>query len=252
MSTVVRTLVILVVTFSFTLLYGAQSSEYKLRVVTEDIYPMSYLDPETQKPAGYATDYLVQLLEEAKVEYSIDVLPWSRALNIASEESNVLIYAIARSSDREERFQWLKQILSLKTGLYSLKSRQASLNLNPETLKEAKIGVIRGDYTHLGLERLGYTKLIPTNDEIQLGNLLKKGRVDYICSTSEWLEFFEPRLDLKNDRLVSVFPIPELDLGIFYALSLKTPQTLYQHLKDAEKALTARGVRLITPHDPEE
>ena len=53
-----------------------------LQIVTEGLKPVSYIDPETGKMAGFASEYLQDILALTDIEYQFSVYPWTRTYKI--------------------------------------------------------------------------------------------------------------------------------------------------------------------------
>jgi len=75
---------------------------HSLRVVTEDSYPVQYVENGQLK--GKNATSINTALEMMKLDASIEVLPWARAYNMALSTPNVLIFSITRTPEREDLF----------------------------------------------------------------------------------------------------------------------------------------------------
>ncbi len=92
----------------------------KVNVVTEDAYPFQYI--KNNKIVGPTTDLVKKLLTEAHVDYEINMYPWARAYNLALSKPNTIIYSIARTKEREDKFLWIGSLMQLKYALYGLEN----------------------------------------------------------------------------------------------------------------------------------
>jgi polar amino acid transport system substrate-binding protein len=106
----------------------------KIKVVTEDTFPIQYL--EKGQVLGPATDLVKSVLAEAGLPYSIEVLPWARAYNIALNEPNTMIYSLARTEQREGLFQWIGSVMRLNYYLVGMESLKLSQPITLESLKK--------------------------------------------------------------------------------------------------------------------
>ena len=130
-------------------------AEEVLRVVTENWRPYSYEENKTAK--GSATEVIRKVLEKANIQYKIRVYPWARAYKIATEEKNVLIYAIARTPERENNFKWVRPITAPdNTYLYKLSERKDIIINTLDDAKKYQIGVIRKSVYHQFLTKHGF------------------------------------------------------------------------------------------------
>jgi polar amino acid transport system substrate-binding protein len=87
-------------------------------VYTESYPPYSYLTKDGRLD-GLSTRLVRRLLDETGIEYRIIHVPWTRAYRATLEEDNALIYTIARQEGREDLFQWLVQLGSIKFHLFA-------------------------------------------------------------------------------------------------------------------------------------
>ena len=144
--------------FLITILDGTRyvKAEEVLRVVTENWRPYSYEENKVVK--GRTTEIVRKVLERANISYKIKVYPWARAYKIASEEKNVLIYAIARTPERENNFKWVRPITTPDNiYLYKLAERKDIIINTLDDARKYQIGVIRRSMYHQFLTKHGFT-----------------------------------------------------------------------------------------------
>ncbi len=87
-------------------------------IYTESYPPYSYLTKDGQLD-GLSTRLVRRLMDETGLTYRIVLVPWTRAYRATLEEDNALIFTIARSEGREDLFEWLVQLGSIKFQLYA-------------------------------------------------------------------------------------------------------------------------------------
>ncbi|MFF7708897.1 transporter substrate-binding domain-containing protein [Pseudomonas sp. NPDC007930] len=97
-----------------------------IEVVTEELPP--YNMTENGQVTGLSTEIVQAVMKQAGVSAPIQVMPWARAYDRASEIPNVLIYSIARTPQREPLFQWVGAIAPTRWFLYSLADKPIHLN----------------------------------------------------------------------------------------------------------------------------
>ncbi len=209
-----------------------------LRVVTEDVYPMTYVDKEDSQVKGYAYEYLKDILNQANINHTIEVLPWSRAYKIATSEPNVLIFGLARTEPREEKFIWLKDFLTIDVYLYGLKSRRDEISRDDQNYIDSPIGVLRDDYNHKKMKEIGYSNLVTSNNIRQRGAMLLRGRIDFIVQGDTYTDLVDERNGLVEGSLYKVKKLPELNVSIYFALN-----------NESEPKLTERIIKAITTLD---
>ena len=205
----------------------------KIRVVTDGLKPLVYYDTETKEIQGIAADMVSDLITESGIPYSMELLPWSRALNIAQNEPNVLIFLIARTESREDKFLWFHQYLSLNYYLYAKQSRLTELNDLVTDYKDARIGVIRNDFTHSELKKRGFNNIVAVENNEALSQMLNRDRIDFICSSDYAIEHFELGLLLSTTDLIQAVELPLQAVPVYFALSLNTDPEIVAKLDQA-------------------
>ena len=62
--------------------------------------------------------------EEAQIECDFKMLPWNRSMRMALEGPNSGLVSTARTTERENLFQWVGPLISGQNCIYKLASRQ--------------------------------------------------------------------------------------------------------------------------------
>ncbi len=203
----------------------------KIRVVTDGLKPLVYFNAETEEIQGVAADMVKDILTQSAMPYSMEILPWSRALYIAQHEPNVLIFIIARTEPREDHFIWLHNYLTLNYFLYAKQSRKDELTTTVADYKNARIGVVRNDFTHSELKRRGFNNLVTVEDNIALSQMLLRDRIDFICSSDYAIDHFELGDMLSTTELFQATDLPLQAVPVYFALSKSTSSEVVNKLK---------------------
>ena len=211
----------------------------RLTVVTEYLPIYQYV--EKGEVVGPSTQIVKRVLEHAEVEYSIRVLPWRSAYNLALEHENILIYTIVRIAPRENLFKWIRPLGRGGTAdLYRLRKNE---HVNPTTIDEAKKYIIlvdRDTMSHHWLVYHGFEN-IRVHENIRYANITKmlfgeRGPLVAIDSLTWEHELKEYGLNRANTvRVMTLFETP-----IYMALSLKTSDDLLQKLQDSYDLLLSK------------
>lgn len=199
----------------------------KISIVTEESYPANYT-AEDSDIRGFAADYIKYALNQNDVPFDITIYSWNRAFKIANQDENVIIFPIARTPEREASFHWLHEIMTVSYYIYGLKSREDEFVDTPN-FKDYKIGVIAGGITQKLLEERDLTNITLAKDYVQLINLIRKNRVDFIATSSFGILisrgkypdiYFKPYLKLTNR-----------EIKLYYALSRSSSDAVADKLK---------------------
>jgi len=149
-----------------------------LRVVTEDT-AYSYL--ENGKVAGTASRVVEATLQRAGLnDYQVSLYPWARAYDMALREPGVLIYLIARTSEREALFRWVGEIMRIDYHFYKLRERDDIRVPDLEAAKAYRIGVMRDDVRHQYLQANGFSKIVVSAHNSDNFKRLVNGQVDLV------------------------------------------------------------------------
>ncbi len=227
------------------LLYAAichQVWGQSLNVVTEEYAPYNY--SHLGQVEGLGTQIVKATLQRAGFEYRIKILPWSRALHLAQNNPNTLIYSISRTLEREPYFYWIGPIATIESHFFSLKSRQ---DIQPfSQLKDARkyrIGSIRDDYIEQFLLLHGFTNLQRNNNHQANLDKLLLGRIDLWPVSKETASYYLALRDLSFDQelklvhTISAFSGTEL----YMAMGLDTPIEIVEQLRQALVQLKSDG-----------
>lgn len=227
------------------LLFGFEpgnAAEEELLVLTEELPPFNYQEGGAVK--GFATEIVAKLLGEAKLTYKIELVPWSRAYKTALKRPNTLIYTMAKTEARKDKFHWVGKISNRRLSLFRLRSRQDLANMTLEEAKEkAKIAVIRGDASTEKLLEMGFpeknmTKMRDTGHNLCVKHVMG-GRSDFFSLNPYSLKY-RIRSGIYPDVFTEQFVIHDGD-GYYIAASLGTDPSVLKSLRDAHKRLVKSG-----------
>ena len=213
----------------------SRAESITLRVVTEDSYPLQYV--QDGQLIGPALDLVEKVLVEAGVDYEVEVLPWARAYATAEITPNVLIFSIARTTQREPLFHWIGSIMSLDYHFYGLKALYPKEKYTPDELRDARIGAILGSatYQHLLAEnyenvyavaspKLNFEKLLSKRIDIFPANELS-----FAISCTQFVQ------DCDQIRSLASIGVPATEL--YFAMSKTSSPALVQKIRTAYQTL---------------
>lgn len=152
-----------------------------LSVVTELSPP--YQTMEQNHIGGSATEKVRDFLKLSNIHYEISMFPWARAYLLAENQPNTLIYSMAKTASREDKFHWLIQTYEFKPYLLGKKNITSLQLTKLDQAKTKLIAVQRSDFAHDYLLEKGFIEgknLVVTNSIVDSWHLLKNGKVDYI------------------------------------------------------------------------
>jgi len=212
-------------------------------VVTEESPPLNFT--KDGKIQGPATALVEATLKTAKLDYKLDVYPWARAMSMATEQPNVLIFSLGRTAEREPNFKWVGEITPFRYNLYKLKSRADIKLTKLDDAKKYTIGVVRDDVLAKHLLGKGFTAgATPGLQEVASNDLnlkkLESGRIDLLPISQAALDV---RCEKNNVDCGLFEPAYELELvnHLYMAYSKSTPDDVVERTRAAYHALAKDG-----------
>lgn len=216
--------------------FGAE----RMLAVTEEFPPFNYT--ENGKLTGFGVELAQAVLEGAGLDYAMASYPWARAYEMAQQQSNVLIFTLTRTPEREKLFHWIAPLTKRKVYLYKLASRTDIKVVTMQDLWRYSIATNRGDVVYKQLKALGLEEgqNIDLSDS-DLANVRKlaAARVDLIAETELSMRAMAANAGLPMEKVERTIMLPG-DYEYYIAASLKTSAPTvralragYQKAKDA-------------------
>jgi polar amino acid transport system substrate-binding protein len=221
---------------------GAGSAD-DLVYVTEDYPPENYLDGGELR--GYAVDVLRAVWQRSGIAPKpIEVLPWARAFHRTRTEANHVLFAIARTPERERQFKWAGPIRRGQDALFAVDGTAIRL----ASVRDAgryRVGVLIEDVGERLLVEKGLqaNQLVKVRSLSQLVQMLKAGRLDLVCTSESALANLvrrEPGLAFRWVALIEVAPI-----DIYFAFSPTTDDAVVARFQAALVAIDAERRAII-------
>lgn len=186
-------------------LTSLSASAKELLVVTEEWKPYNFTNDKGEV-VGRATKKVREVLAVAEIDYEIKVYPWVRAMKIAKERPNTMIYSIYRTAEREADYEWACPLIR-PVGVYffKLKTRKDIQVASLEDAKQYTSAVVKGNIYYDFLIQHGFTQgdhLVVAADSKSFYKLFFKGRIDLVMST-EYIMSEELKAAGLNDEEVT-------------------------------------------------
>ena len=212
-----------------------------LEFYTEDFPPYNYL--ENDELRGIGPNIIRELSSEVGEEPKIRVLPWARAYKYAQEMPDVGIFSIVRTPKRENVFQWVGPLYTVRVGLYTIQgNKHFYQGSNKENLEQArKVGNIAVQLGGAGEELLTTLKFQNLNKIINVNKalfLLLKGRYDLLETSDTYMAYMAKEEDVSEDSVRDAAFIGQYDM--YLAFSKSTPIATVQKWQAALDRLRKR------------
>lgn len=171
-----------------------------LKFFTEHSPPGEYLaaDGQVKGPTVELIRILQQRLQD---EGPIEIYPWARAVQLAAQEPNAVLFETVRNPLREDKYQWVGPLKIHEITLYGRRSNSISANsrlIACDYRDSAVLGQIR---------QLGYEEnrnLVVTIKAGECNELLLKGRVDLVALNQLVFAELNQQLAAQQDSLYRV------------------------------------------------
>ena len=126
-------------------LHAHQSSDFW--ILTNPEAPFVVQD-DKGKMHGYAVDLVHGVLAEAGIEQDILAAPWERVEKEARTKANVLVFALAKTPERDPNYHWITPITANVFSLFAKKSSNVKISSMSQLYRLKPISVLRDDVRH--------------------------------------------------------------------------------------------------------
>lgn len=221
------------VLFSLVLLFMPFSyAEEPIRIVTEDLPPMNYL--EDNKLKGIAVEKVRTVLAELGYsDQNIEVLPWNRAYDIALHEANVVIFSMARFIEREELFNWIGIIEDFDMWAYCKNDDDHDSQHTKEDIKKYTVGLQDYIRPFFNLSSKGYSNIVSIKGYEHGLKMLDSGRMDIIVAPRKVMKMTLKELNYPKDKFIGCLHLEEISTTLYIAMSKNSSSELVNKFKKA-------------------
>ena len=213
-----------------------------LHFVSEDLPPYHFQD-EHGEPKGALVDIVKAVAKQAKVEYDIEIYPFSRAFHLLKNKPNVLMFSFLRSPSREDKFVWIGKIFHNSAFLVALNENKPQLT----SLAEAKnytVGTIRSYYSEIYLKNAGFEEgknlALSVKYQYMWGMLFNK-RIDYVLTNTLSLNTELKELNLKIEDVEQALELVDFPNELYIAGNPSLAPSTVAALQQALDTIKASG-----------
>jgi polar amino acid transport system substrate-binding protein len=198
--------------------------------------PYSTADQEHKKGDGISIDIVNELMRRSGMAASAPkVVPWARALAVTELQSNSCVVPVARTGDRESKYQWIGPIGQSEWAFFARSKDHLTIN-RIDDARSYRIGTIIGDLSVSYLQEKKIQLDLTTSDALNIKKLEAK-RIDLWSSARlPGLEFLREN---KVDDIEPVFTYLKVDL--YLACQRTMEKSDVARLNDMLKAMYADG-----------
>jgi len=220
----------------------------ELTALTEQLPPLNM--EADGRVTGFSSELLDLMAAEAGIPLRKQVLPWARAYDRAVRNSDVILYSLVRTPERENLFRWVGPISPRRIVLYRWADRNDIVLKSLDDARPYRIGSTLESASTKLLEKVGFTALPATdaaggglelgvNDEINMRKFIAK-RFDLLVSL-DWAAAY----NAKNAGVDPALLVPALVLdessSYWYGLNPGTDPEVAKRLDQALVKLKGDG-----------
>lgn len=217
---------------------GASANTPSLVVFTEVSPPYQYQADD--QVSGIATERVRNIISHAGLTAEFKIYPWARAMLNVERSSRALIYSIAKTPQRENRFHWIAPVARFDLSILSLARRDDIQLDNILDLEGLSAAAQRGDIAQTWLTSKGLTvgqDLLLCADILCSWQQLKLGTVDIIIEDPNLIESTAELAGLQAGDIKVVQPVAELSVVAYLAANRDMDPQIVKRLKNAAREL---------------
>ena len=229
-------------------LAGHAAQGAPLSVLAEENLPFSYRQGGTIQ--GYCTAVVRNALEAAHLPYQMDIQPWARIYTTTLAKPGTLMYPVARTAEREDKFHWIGPLVANRIALFRKKGRRDVVVHSLDDARRYRIGVVNMDFREEYLRRKGFGEagsqpLVVVNSSELLLPMLQAGRIDLIPLG---LAKCAPH-GLDCNAMEPVYVLSELESALYMVFSRDTSDALVQQVREGFEQARRNGsvARIMAP-----
>lgn len=126
--------------------------------------------------SGICGDMVKAMLARVDYDYVMKMRAWSFAYDRVKDKENHGLFCTARTDEREDQFQWVGPLASIKWTLFAAPGSDITLN-SLEDAKDLKIAGYKGDVMSDYLVEQGFNVIMSLSSDVNT-NRLKLGQAD--------------------------------------------------------------------------
>lgn len=181
------------------------------RLLTEHSPPGQFLDNDGKVVGVTAT--LIRILQQRLNEPgNIELMPWGRALSIASNTPNTALFETVRTAERENWFKWVGPLIHYRISLYGLKQRLGDDATAIDLPGKLIACSYRSTATAEDVKRFGFIEdknLVLVTKSGECLDMLNYGRVDVMAITEYILPQYSKVVQDAGGELIEVRNLAE-------------------------------------------
>ncbi len=205
-----------------------------LTIYTE-INPPLQLQGEDGQLTGLAVEVVQEIQKRIGNTDPIQLVPWARGYVELENSPNVVLFATARTAQRNNLFKWVGPFDETAFSLFIKADSKITLKSLDDAKKLRAIGVYNSDVRDLYLTKAGFTNLERTVDNVANVKKLMSNRIDAFASAAISIDELAKLAGYKASDMKEALIF--LKVQQFLAFSMKTPDSTVKAWSNAFEAM---------------
>jgi len=220
-----------------------------LQAYCEDYNPYNF--EENSVITGFSVDLLRAIAQQAKINITIELVPWKRYLIVVEKTPNTMLFTATRNEAREDRFKWIGPIDGRTQKLYKLKKPSSIWDMKIDTTSNASalesirreqypIIAVSGDASEKNLKDQGYRTFSGPKPELNVKQFINE-RAPLIVNVDISIA---SKLRLEQRSFSEIEPVAVFNdkYSYFYMVNKDTDSDIVYRLQKALDVLKYNGV----------
>ncbi|MBN8218653.1 MAG: transporter substrate-binding domain-containing protein [Spirochaetes bacterium] len=226
---------------------GSAEPRARLTIYTEVDPPYNYVD-SAGRPEGIFVDLVREIQRRCGNEAAIQVVPWSRGYRAVQEETNVILFSMARTPEREHLVHWIGPVLENRWILFARSDSPLAIRNLDDARRLPAIGSVRDFAWDQYLEGLGFTNLERVSENSLNLHKVANGRIPAFVGADLTLPSVAVRCGYRPSNFKPVLVFRAIPLYI--ALSGKSRPELAEAWNRHLAAIKGEGLleRILARH----
>lgn len=189
--------------------------------LTEEYPPLTYLNSKG-KPAGFVTDIVEEINKRMKNEEKIFFASWDLIYKAALINSDVVLFSMAKTQEREDKFEWVGPVIKNTAYFYKNSASNLALPSIEYAKKVNKIATTSEWWTEQRLKELGFENLISYQTPEECVDALVKRDVDLSIFTDLTVEDIVVNSGHEMREIQEILPFESI--GVYIGISKGTSE----------------------------
>lgn len=183
----------------YVLLAWVSASAVELVLYTEENPPLNFTrDGQVE---GFSIELVQALIARSGDQVRIEMVPWTRAYNLAKKQANVGVFSTARTPEREALFRWVGPLIESQTCFYSHANSRLNIRSLADAAAAGPLALPREWYSHEYLLSHGLSNIYTVTTPEKMMHMFALRRVNLMVASDIALPALLAQQGLSNKQV---------------------------------------------------